>query len=241
MGEARASWFAAAPGLCYPGGANGRRASPFSPGTAPRPATPMKSPKPHGPLTIWVDRLTGDPRPETLDPDAAWWGAAVDAVSELAGADRPSFHFETRAHRMGADVYVDGMISGEVELGCSRCLARYRQRLREPFRLVLEPAGDRVPADPEAAAALARDGVCLADELETGWFRGREFDLGAFFLEVVTLALPVQPLCREECAGLCPRCGVDRNLESCRCHEEPVSRPFAALARLRGGKTEGEH
>ena len=38
-----------------------------------------------------------------------------------------------------------------------------------------------------------------------GWFQGHEIDLGDFFREVLTLALPVQPLCREDCRGLCPQ------------------------------------
>jgi uncharacterized protein len=106
---------------------------------------------------------------------------------------------------------------------------------------VLEPAGDRVPAEPAEAAALARDGLALGDELESGWFRGPEIELGGYLREVVALALPVQPLCREDCRGLCPRCGADRNRETCACEETKPSSPFAVLAALRGGRSEGEH
>ena len=47
------------------------------------------------------------------------------------------------------------------------------------------------------------------------------------------LALPVQPLCREACAGLCPRCGADRNTAPCACSKVRPESPFAALASLR--------
>jgi uncharacterized metal-binding protein YceD (DUF177 family) len=106
--------------------------------------------------------------------------------------------------------------------------------------MLLEPAGERVPAEPESAAALARNGICIGDDVETGWFRGLELDLGPFLLEVVTLGLPVQPLCREDCAGLCPRCGVDRNQIACRCEELKPPSPFAALSMLRRDSNEGE-
>jgi uncharacterized protein len=100
---------------------------------------------------------------------------------------------------------------------------------------VLEPAGTRVPGDPEAAQALARDGLCVGDELETGWYRGSEVQLDSVCFELISLALPVQPLCREDCAGLCPRCGADRNTTSCDCDAQPrPDSPFAALASLRG-------
>ena len=191
-------------------------------------------------MKILLDRLSESPTHHRFDAEPAWWRQAQATLPELEEASPKSFRFEVAAHRMGSDVYLQGTVRGELALGCSRCLARYCQPLREPFRLLLEPAGDRVPADPEAAAALVRDGLCLVDELETGWFRGREIDLGAFFLEWITLAVPVQPLCRDDCRGLCPRCGVDRNVESCGCEEVSPSSPFAVLHGLRGTKTEGE-
>jgi uncharacterized protein len=73
----------------------------------------------------------------------------------------------------------------------------------------------------------------VGDELDAGWYRGSEIDLTRFLREVVALALPVQPLCREDCRGLCPRCGADRNLERCACAEVKASSPFAVLRRLK--------
>jgi uncharacterized protein len=140
---------------------------------------------------------------------------------------------------MGEDLYIEGNVEGCLELECGRCLARYRHLLREPFRLVLEPAGGRTPADREDADALARDGVCLGDEIESGRFRGSEIELGAFFLEVVSLALPVQPLCREECLGLCPHCGADLGVATCKCGQNRTDSPFSVLASLRDEETGG--
>ena len=106
--------------------------------------------------------------------------------------------------------------------------------------MILEPAGARSPADPEAAEALRRDGVCLGDEIEAGWFRGDEIDLGSFFREVISLALPVKPLCNEECAGLCPQCGIELGKQKCDCQEMKSNSPFAVLATLRDGSRSGE-
>ena len=105
---------------------------------------------------------------------------------------------------------------------------------------MLEPAGLRTPADPEGAAALARDGVYLGEDFETGWFRGDEIDLGSFALEMVALALPAKPLCAEDCRGLCPRCGVELKSAPCDCRETEANTPFAALAVLRDGPREGD-
>ena len=185
-------------------------------------------------MKIWVDRLTDTPTLLRFSVTPSW-------VAERFGADpehrieglTEDVTFEARARRMGADVYLEGEVAGALELACSRCLTRYRGPIRERFRLVLEPAGDRVPADPEGAATLAHEGLYLADEIESGWFRGAEIQLDRFVGEMLALAVPVQPLCRDDCRGLCPRCGVDRNVASCGCSEARPESPFAVLASLR--------
>jgi uncharacterized protein len=190
-------------------------------------------------MKIGVDRLTDTPTVLRFPVSPSWVAErfGTDPGHRLEGLTEDVV-FEVRAHRMGPDVYLEGEATGSLDLTCSRCLTRYRGPIRERFRLVLEPAGDRVPADPEGAAALAHEGLVLADELESGWFRGSEIQLDRFVGEVLALAVPVQPLCREDCRGLCPRCGIDRNAESCDCSEARPESPFAVLASLRSPERE---
>ena len=193
------------------------------------------------PVEILVDRLSETPTEHLFSATPEWWRETVGEGSADAGALTESVALTVRARCMGEDLYLEGSVEGATEATCSRCLGRYRQPLREGFRLVLEPAASRVPADPEAAAGLARDGLCLSDELEAGWFRGSEIDLSGFARELIALLLPLQPLCKENCEGLCPRCGIDRNRERCECVEANPASPFAALSTLRdemsGGKS----
>lgn len=189
-------------------------------------------------MKLSIDRLTTTPTTFEYEGTPQWWrehiGDANDAPYEVA----ESFAFSLDAHRMGEDVYLEGRMRGELEVECSRCAARYRQPLRESFSLVLEPARSRIPADPESAEALQRRGVCLGDELESGWFRGSEIELDAWFAEIVALAIPVQPLCQPDCSGLCPVCGATRGSAQCGCRPEDLPKresPFAVLAGLRDG------
>ena len=191
-------------------------------------------------MKIPVDRLSESPSPFDFEGDSGWWQQRIEPGRGLPRELPAPFRFHLEAHRMGEDLYLEGRFEGALELECSRCLARYRQRLREPFRLVLEPAGDRTPADPEAATALGRDGICLGDEVETGWYRGSEIDLESFLVELVCLALPVQPLCREDGAGLCPSCGAELAGGGCGCEPARPESPFAVLAALRDGSTGGQ-
>lgn len=181
-------------------------------------------------MKLATDAVTETPQPFHFTATPAWYRArfptAADDLSE-------ELQIDGRAYRAAVDLIVEGEVRGTLELACSRCLTRYRAPVREPFRLILEPAGARVPADPEGAGALASDGLCLSDDPELGWYRGPEIRLDRFIGEVISLALPVQPVCRESCKGLCPRCGVDRNAESCNCAEIRPESPFAVLRKLK--------
>ena len=190
-------------------------------------------------MKVLTERLTESPTQLRFSVTPAWWQESCGADSELAEGLRGALEARILIHRMGQDLYLEGDITGALELTCGRCLTRYREPVGERFRLVLEAAGSRVPADPEGAAALVGDGVFLSDELESGWFRGSEIDLGSFFQQVIALAFPVQPVCGEDCRGLFPRCGANRNAESCNCSEVRPDSPFAALRSLRDGARGG--
>ena len=163
-----------------------------------------------------------------------WWGKGF-ADLEASGVRLDGEpEFEVRARALGDTVYIEGEFEGFLEAECGRCTKRYRHPLRDSFRLVLEPVGEaRRPTDPEGMHALDRSGLCLGEDLETGWYRGAEVELDAFFSELISLEIPTQPLCSEECAGLCPVCGSDRSDERCDCADTKPTSPFAALAALR--------
>ncbi|MBW2229973.1 MAG: DUF177 domain-containing protein [Deltaproteobacteria bacterium] len=184
-------------------------------------------------MKLRVDGLTDNPVERHLSVSPAWWAERVAGSTDDSHEWVGEPGFDLRASMLGQDILLEGSFAGEMEVACSRCLKRYRQPLRESWRLVLEPVGARTPPDPEGVEMLERDGLCLADDLDVGWYRGKTLELDPFLGEVVSLALPLQPLCRENCAGLCPRCGIDRNQESCDCSETNADSPFAALAALK--------
>ena len=190
-------------------------------------------------MKLFVDRLTPVPSKHIFSGSEDWWKLHAGEFGEIAEASG-SFRFELTAHTLREDVYFEGSAEGEFEVECSRCVARYRHALREAFRLVLEPAADQGEFDPEGVEALDRDGLCLSDDLERGWYRGSSIDIEAYLAEVVALAMPVQPVCRAECAGLCPECGANRNEADCGCSEKKPNSPFAVLAALRNGSSGGK-
>jgi uncharacterized protein len=123
--------------------------------------------------------------------------------------------------REGADVLVTGRVGATVPQVCGRCLEAFPVEVRAPVdsRFVPRPAtGDRVEL--------------TADDLEMDFYGNDQLDLGALVETETTLALPMKPLCREDCRGLCPVCGGNRNLAACSCRDRKPDPRFAALKDL---------
>lgn len=120
---------------------------------------------------------------------------------------------EARIDVMSRDLIVAGTIDYRAEVTCHRCLTKLEQSGRARFSQVYGPEaeedGDVLPID--------RDGT---------------IDLLPPVRDEVGVSLPLAPVCRDDCAGLCPTCGTDLNTEPCDGHEELSSSPFAVLEHL---------
>ncbi|OEF98553.1 YceD family protein [Desulfuribacillus alkaliarsenatis] len=62
------------------------------------------------------------------------------------------------------------------------------------------------------------------------YIAGQVIDLKPFIKQEILLSLPMKPLCKEVCKGLCPKCGVNRNIESCDCNTQRIDPRLADLA-----------
>lgn len=111
-----------------------------------------------------------------------------------------------------------GSFSGAVELECTRCLGPVEQALDAPFRLLVVPApreGDaREGTEGPTFEPLAEDDPMAVDIYP---LPGQTLDLAAVIQEQIDLALPLRILCRDDCLGLCNRCGADLNRGRCDC------------------------
>lgn len=99
-------------------------------------------------------------------------------------------------------VHVRGELRAPLVLKCRRCLRDFRREVRVALDLLFDPGVDR-EGEREQVYGLEAEAADL--------------DLGPPLREQLLLSVPPYPLCREDCAGLCPKCGIDRNEESCDC------------------------
>lgn len=124
-------------------------------------------------------------------------------VAEWRGTVRGAL----RVERSGTRVSVRGDVSSTVRLECVRCLRTFDVEVAAPFTAYADRRGNASAAEEEA---LERDDYMLFHD-------GRRLDLRESVRETLLLELPITPHCREDCPGLCPKCGADLNLGPCGC------------------------
>jgi len=119
---------------------------------------------------------------------------------------------------------LEGTAKAELELACSRCL--------EPFTMPVDAAFD-VRYLPASEAAADGERELGEEDLDTSVYRDDQIDLDEVLREQFYLALPMKPLCREACAGLCPQCGTNRNSGTCSCEMQSGDPRLAPLRALK--------
>lgn len=168
-------------------------------------------------------------RLEQLDDDPLPWNETLTVSPE--SLERPEvlalsgIECRGRVQRMEPGFLLRGKIRYEQTLRCDRCLASIEQPMEAEMSLLILTA----PPARASSAAEAEDD----DGLGVLHLEGDVFDTEPVVVEEIQLGVPMKPLCRPDCRGLCPRCGADLNLAACGCDVTETDPRWAALAALR--------
>lgn len=122
-----------------------------------------------------------------------------------------SLRFSGKATDISGFIRLIGTITGEHSAPCGRCLAP----VTRAFSIEIDLSVVTSPTESDEDVILAE---------------GQKIDLGTFVTETVLLNLPLRLLCREDCKGLCPKCGKDLNTGACECDHKEIDPRLAGLA-----------
>jgi uncharacterized protein len=153
-----------------------------------------------------------------LIEEARWEG--VEGLWQSLAPVEASFHLERRAE----GVLARGAFRTGAVVQCSRC--------SEP---VFVPMADDIEVLYVESTTGVRGedaGLAATQELNVEPLKDDRIDLSWLLRESVLLSLPLQPLCRPECRGLCPRCGVNLNETACQCRGEATDPRLLPLQHL---------
>lgn len=170
-------------------------------------------------MRIEVDKVkaTGMPFAQTYAPDKL---VLDDETGHLTmPAEVSGF-----ASRSGGQIHLQGDIKTKVRARCDRCLNPVIVPVDTDFDVIYIPASDD---------ALDENLELQKDDLNFSVFEEGAIDIDELVREQVLLAMPSRLLCREECRGLCPTCGVDLNADTCPCGRKEVDPRWSALRDLR--------
>jgi uncharacterized protein len=150
---------------------------------------------------------------------------SVDAVDlELDNARIVSpVRIEGKSIKASGVVAITGELTGSVEIACDRCLEPVEQPIDIEFDLEFvqnQQLGD------DANLELHLDDM-KRDKIE-----GSEINLVDIAREQILLDLPQQFFCKEDCRGLCEKCGTNLNLKDCDCEDDEIDPRWAALKNL---------
>ncbi len=129
-----------------------------------------------------------------------------------------------RVQRIAELIEVEGVVKAVASMPCSRCLETVPLSLESRFALTFskdQPIVTEEDTDQEIELS--------AEEMGLIPYTGEDIDLREAIQEQVIIALPLQPLCRPDCRGLCPQCGADLNRETCNCQPPVFNNRFGNL------------
>jgi uncharacterized protein len=169
-------------------------------------------------MLIDIGRIPPEGQEIVLPEDALELGDSA-GLWEGAATVRAEMHLE----RSGRGVVIGGSFVGGVSLICGRCLEPFPFEAQDRFDLYCEMPIPR-PAEEERALA--------PDELDVTYLEDGHINTDELLRENLLLSLPLQPLCRDDCRGLCPRCGANLNQGPCGCEPPPADPRMDALRKL---------
>lgn len=145
----------------------------------------------------------------------------TEALADVGvDAARCAVSLDAQLSKQKETVLCSGQLRGALVLPCQRCLEPAKVNVDVPLHTVFTEA----PADVDVT-----DAADDADDVDYAHHDGETVDLWPTVREQLILTVPMTVLCQEDCRGLCPSCGVDRNTTSCDCQPAPTLSAFSAL------------
>ena len=125
--------------------------------------------------------------------------------------------------REGEIFFVDGTIKTALLLPCNRCAEEFAFTIDTLFHCHEEPMSH---------ATTDSDQSLRKRDMDIDHYAGEEIEINNLIREQVLLSVPMHPLCKPDCLGLCPKCGQNLNIKKCNCVIKETANPFQVVKKL---------
>ena len=162
-------------------------------------------------MKIQVGGLSEGAHDYTFEAD----GKGLELGEGITGPVRVAVQLE----KTGTQVFLDVQAETRGTFACDRCLTTFQTGIAPRYRMTYlfdaEDAGQFDPAEVQVVAPTLT-----------------VIDITEDVRQTLLLAVPLKLLCTDECLGLCPTCGVNRNITTCDCREDSSDTRWDALRNL---------
>ena len=151
----------------------------------------------------------------------------MDALGDMdIDVSGSSVRLTAEVSKHNVTVLCAGKLTGELLLPCQRCLGPARVVIDQRLHTVFVPPSSALgSSDGEASEEEDED----VDDVDYAHHDGETVDLAPTLREFIILAVPITIHCKEDCRGLCPLCGADKNQGDCSCQPVGKLSPLSAL------------
>jgi uncharacterized protein len=126
-----------------------------------------------------------------------------------------------KLEKTGQEVLCQGLLETGLSVECSRCLANFSFSVKSKLKVHFIPRVESVKPGNE---------IELTDlDVEQDYYEEAQINLSSSVRDLILLSLPQIRLCKEDCAGLCPQCGINLNENNCGCDKEEACDPRLAV------------
>jgi uncharacterized protein len=174
-------------------------------------------------LKYRLEDISREGREEESEQDPSWLDDRFPEEESKSFRFLSPIRVTLNLSRSGRVVLVKSRIYAEVEFCCDRCLERFPMVLKSEYKASFKPKPS-IPQDGEPG---------LKDSPETEFYEGEEIDLSPLIQDQILLAFPPKTVCREECRGLCQRCGQNLNRGVCSCADQNIDPRLEPLKKIR--------
>lgn len=150
-------------------------------------------------------------------------GAIAPYRGDVLGIE--SVIFDVSIQKAGEEYFCQADMKARVRIECARCLGEFTKELVGKTDFIVRS---------DAQLDSRRDGVY--DDEDYVFLRGTDLraDITHIVKQTLVLATSMKPICSEDCKGLCPTCGANRNVAPCDCSQKRIDGRWAGLADLAG-------
>ncbi len=165
----------------------------------------------------------------TIDVDSKqkpWLKTLLQELTSDSFDEKDSAHLSATLLNFDENIDIRGELTIQGHFTCDRCLQNYTEERKMPFHLLLAPL---YRSERHKQKHQDREKELVKEDMEFTFYEGDRIDLFQILREQLILEKPIKNICKEDCKGICQKCGKNLNEGPCSCAEAKEDSRWSAL------------